>query len=171
MKRLLKITLTMLLALTGFAVKADDFVVVAKESKIFDGPSVKDYPTRNVAGEEILLKGGMVFKVESFDKGWYLIEYSPGLRAYLAATMVATDKLAIPSAGLFKVANVPGEVLNFTKDGDSFKASLKDKTFKGERAGNAIVFRDESGNIAFSLAVLNGVPYAWSYSNDATKFF
>lgn len=171
MRRLLKITLIMLMALPNFATKADDFVVVAKESKVFDGPSVNEYPTRNVAGEEIMLKEGMVFKVESFDKGWYLIEYSPGLRAYLAATMVATDKLSIPSTGVFKIANVAGEVLNFVKDGESFKASLKDKTYKGERAGEAVVFKDESGNIAFSLVTMNGLPYAWSYSNNATKFF
>ena len=53
---------TFFLSIVSIASMADTYVVVGKESKIFDQPNVRSYATTNTSGNDVVLSPGMVFK-------------------------------------------------------------------------------------------------------------
>lgn len=85
-----KIIFTLLMALMSSSViMADDYVVIFKESKVFDEPNASGYVTKNQNDEEVTVKSGMAFKIVDKKTGWDMIEYSPGLRAMLMQNVAA----------------------------------------------------------------------------------
>ena len=61
---------------------ADNYIAIGKEGKIFDEANSK-YVTLNQKNEEVKVQPGMVFKKSESLPGWIMIEYSPGLRAFV----------------------------------------------------------------------------------------
>lgn len=149
------------------------YVVVASESRVFDQPNVKSYPTTNTSGADVILVRGMVFKsIGTPQNGWDKIEYTPGLNAFVLQSQLASaSMLATPRAGVYNVANHSATKLTVTSEGSSWKASDGTSDYPGTLADNTVVFTDKFGNMAYSLVVMDGKPIVFSYNNDITKFF
>lgn len=155
---------------TSLLVRAEDFIVVGKDAKVFDEPNAKGYVTLNTKNEEVLLTPGMVFKALENAKGWYVIEYSPGLHGYLSEQACATTIIR-PKPGLYSVYNAPTIKLNTSDFGDEWSASVENKVFRGKVYGDVVIFFDDEGNTAYSLADFGSGPIVMSYDNSNTKFF
>ena len=146
-----------------------DYVAVAKEGKVFDDPSPK-YVTLNEKNVEVIVSPGMAFKTSEHLPGWYLIEYSPGLRGYLQEQTVSTS-VSQPMAGTYEIKNNPGHKITIQKQGDNWTASSEGKTYNGTNNEDIVVFMDNQGNIAFSLVDLGDGPVVMTYENSITEFF
>lgn len=151
------------------SVFAEDYVVISKDGKVFDDASPK-YVTLNEKNEEVMLIPGMVFKTTEHLPGWYLIEYSPGLRGYIQDQIVASN-IKSPEPGTYNLKNSPDKKINIEKSGKNWKASYNGKNYSGSQFENIIIFNNESGNPAFSLVNLENGVVVISYDNALTKFF
>ena len=149
---------------------ADDYVVVNKPAKVFDSPDATGYVTLNSKNEEVTIAPGMVFKSLESNNGWYIVEYSPGLRGYLSEQVTSTGN-KLPKAGNYKISNLQSRQLNATCENNVWKASVDGKTFPGKVFGNAVVFFSQNGQPAYSLVDLGNGPVAYTYDNSITKFF
>lgn len=155
--------------LSAGTVWAADYVAVAKDGKVFDDPSPK-YVTLNEKNQEVNVAPGMVFKTTEHTPGWYLIEYSPGLHAYLSET-VATNNFNPPTAGSYDIKNNPGHKLTVQNNNGNWSASADGKTYEGSLNGDILIFSDQNGYPAFSLVDLGQGPIAICYDNSVTHFF
>lgn len=158
-----------LLGLSLFAY-GDNFIIVGKEAKVFDEPNAKGYVTINKNNEDVTLLPGMVFKVVESKEGWYVIEYSPGLRGYLSEQAKATVT-QMPEAGTYTVENASYQKLIVYEDSDTWSATIGDREFLGELTDNAIVFFDDKGKPSYSLTNIGSGPIVMSYDNSITNFF
>ena len=96
------------LLLMPLAVFADGFIVVGKDSKVFDEPNAKGYVTLNQKDEEVSVLPGMVFKHHERANGWYVVEYflsRPKPQAVflprqvsIASATIQVRKLQLPTA-------------------------------------------------------------------------
>lgn len=155
--------------IVSVSVMADSYVVISKESKVFDDASPK-YVTLNEDNEEVSLTPGMVFKTTEHVPGWYLIEYSPGLRGYVQEQAVAST-VKNPQPGNYPVKNNPSQKISVQNKGDDWSAEVSGKNYKGLRFENILIFPDDRGNPAFSLVDLGSGPIVVTYDNALTKFF
>ena len=149
---------------------AEEYIIVGKDAKVFDEPNAKGYVTLNRKNEEVILTPGMIFKTLDNAKGWYIIEYSPGLRGYLSEQCKVTLAKA-PVPGTYVVANYPSHKLSVTNSGDTWTATVNDSKYKGKAFGKVVIFLDADGKMAYSLADLGDGPVAISYDNSVTNFF
>jgi hypothetical protein len=163
-----KITLGILL-LAPVAASAQTLIAISKPAKVFDEPNAKGYVTLNQKNEEVHLEPGMAFRTFDEVKGWYLIEYSPGLRGYVSK--FRTAEAVPPKAGTYKVANKPDEKITVTLNGDKWSATSGNKKFTGATADNIVYFLDENKKAAYSLVDLGEGPIVMSYDNTLTRFF
>ncbi len=170
-KRVFFLNLTLLAAgLCSQALFAEDtFIVVGKQAKVFDTPNAKGYVTLNQQNEEVVLQPSMAFKLHEEGKGWTMIEYSPGLRGYVANLMLATPAEVKP--GSYKVSNHAGKTLRAEKSDAGWNATVDGKSYAGKDFGNVVMFFDEKKNPAYSLVDCGEGPVAVSYANEITKFF
>ena len=147
---------------------ADDYIAVAKDGKIYDEANAK-YVTLNQENEDVNVIPGMVFKAYEHTPGWYKIEYSPGLHAFIPEQIIATSYLN-PSQGNYKVTNNPSEsvTINFA---DGWSCTTKGESFKGIEKDGIVVFVDDQNNIIYSLVDFGSGPIVISYNNGVTKFF
>lgn len=148
---------------------ADNFIAVSKDGKVYDEASAK-YVTLNQDNDEVNVIPGMVFKTTEHAPGWYLVEYSPGLRAYIPDQIVANSFVS-PKPGTYKISNNPSQTLSITQSGDNWNATLGAQSYTGSRFEDVVVFNDSDQKIAFSLVDLGNGPIVISYDNDVTKFF
>ncbi|MBD5355929.1 MAG: hypothetical protein HDR88_02850 [Bacteroides sp.] len=164
------ITISVLTFSASLSAFADNFVVVGKEAKVFDEPNTKSYVTLNTKNQEVVLYPGMVFKSLETSNGWYMIEYSPGLRGYLSeqAVGIATK---LPKSGTYPVKNSPTQKLNAYLEDDKWSATVGDKQYHGKAFGNIIIFFDDKQTPAYSLLNLEDNPIVMSYDNKTTNFF
>lgn len=151
---------------------AQSYIVIAKESRIFDQPNVRSYPTTNTSGTDVVLVRGMAFKsIGGIQNGWYKIEYTPGLNAFILQSQIADSaKLGMPASGIYSIANSMAK-LTVTLEGNEWKATDGTSSYSGSIYENVVVFTDKFGNTAYTLVVLEGNPMVFSYNNDITKFF
>lgn len=156
-------------ALAALSAFADDYIAVGREGKVFDDPSPK-YVTLNEKNEEVTVIPGMVFKTNEHKPGWYMIEYSPGLHAYLSETVVSNNTVA-PKAGTYDVRNNPGHKLAVENSAGNWTAAADGKSYAGSQNGNIVVFTDASGNSAYSLVDFGDGPIVICYDNSVTRFF
>lgn len=156
--------------MASLAAFAEEYVVIGKEAKVFDSPDATGYVTLNTKNEEVVLSPGMVFKIHNSENGWYVIEYSPGLRGYLSEQAKAS-KAAAPQAGNYSVSNTPSQQLNASGSADKWNANVGGKQFAGKSFGNAVVFFDDKGYPAYTLTDLGTGPIVMTYDNAVTKFF
>lgn len=166
-----KITLAFLLLflLLPFTGRAENYIAVAKEGKVYDEANAK-YVTLNQKNEEVNVIPGMVFKTTEHVPGWYLVEYSPGLHAFIPDQIVATN-FNSPQSGNFKIVNNPSQTLTVSGSGTDWEAQSGNSSFTGNRTEDIVVFKDMAGNQAFSLIDLGNGPIVVSYDNALTKFF
>lgn len=147
----------------------DTFIVVGKQAKVFDTPNAKGYVTLNQKNEEVVLLPGMAFKSHEDSKGWTLIEYSPGLRGYVANPMLVSPSEVIP--GSYKISNHTGKILHAEKNANGWTGTVDSKAYEGKAFGNVVIFFDDKKNPAYSLVDCGAGPIVVSYANEITKFF
>ena len=148
---------------------AQDFVAVAKNGNIYDEANAK-YITLNQNNDEISVIPGMVFKFSQHTPGWYKVEYSPGIHAFIPEQITASGFKPV-QAGSYDIQNFPGHKLNAQLSGNDWSASVDGKTYKGEKVEDIIIFTDSNNKIAYSLVDIGNGPIAISYDNSITKFF
>lgn len=166
-----KILLSFFFGLTSlFSLQAETFVAMATNAKVFDEPNAKGYITLNKNNEEVSPLAGMAFKVIEAKQGWFVVEYSPGLRGYISEQVTA-NKTVAPTPGTYTVKNQPKLKITASKEGDSWNATVAGKLYKGNDNNGIISFHDDNGNIAYTLINLDGNNVAMSYDNAVTKFF
>lgn len=158
------------LLLMPLAVFADGFIVVGKDSKVFDEPNAKGYVTLNQKDEEVSVLPGMVFKHHERANGWYVVEYFPGLRGYMSEQAKAAGCVS-PKAGEYSVSNNPSQKITITNSNGKWTAIAGDGSYSGICEDNVVVFYDSKKNIAYSLVDLGDGPVIMSYDNSVTKFF
>lgn len=148
---------------------AQSYIVVAKPGKIYDEPNTK-YVTLNTENQELSVVPGMVFKQTEKTPGWVMIEYSPGLRAYLQETLLASQ-LKTPVPGVYTVKNNPSQKFNVTQEGENWAGNVNEKNYKGKKFNNVVVFFDEQNNPAYTLADPGEGGIIIDYNDKVTKFF
>lgn len=168
MKNIRLILLSILLSITAFA-NADNYVAIGKEGKVFDEPNAK-YVTLNQKNEEVNVIPGMVFKTFEKTPGWNMIEYSPGLRAYISEQIVNNNVVA-PQPGTYTVKNNPSQKVTVENSGSQWTAKVGDKALNGTAKDNIVVFLDANNVSAFSLVDFGQGGIVISYDNNITKFF
>ena len=114
----------------------------------------------------------MCFEVKEEKGGWYVIEYTNGLRGnVMQNTVVSPDAVKMPTAGKYTVNNSPSQSSTLSKVGDDWSLTVGSKNLKGKTSSNVILFQNEDGSLAYSLTMLNGKPYLFCYDNSVTHFF
>ena len=161
-----------LLVMTSFMSEAKR-IVIGADTKVFETPIAKDeYCAVNDNDQPVILQKGMAFPVLEEKAGWYVIEYSPGLRGMLMTNVIADAKsVTAPGVGAYTVSNNPKEKVSVAKDAKGFVLNLADKNLNGDLEDNVIIFKNSDGTTAYTFTVLNGKPMVFTYSNAITKFF
>ncbi len=141
-----------------------EYVVVARETRVFDGPAAKD-ATAAMSGSDVVAKPGMVFVKESAQSGWNKVEYLTGMRAYISADMIASGSaVTLPAAGEYGIANGSSKV-TITAEGGKYTLRDAKATYSGKADNNAVIFRDVCGNVTYSAVVMNGKTYVYDYTS------
>ncbi len=161
--------MTLFAGFTAMSLYAESFIAVDKPAKIFDTPNAKGYVTLNTADEEVVLSPGMAMKALENSNGWYLVEYSPGIRGYLSEE--AVGKTVAPSPGSYKVTNNPKVTLKVSKEDNGWMADDGSYSYKGVTLGNIVVFLTPEKTPAYTLVDFGQGGKAVTYDNAITKFF
>lgn len=170
MKTLVRKSLIMAFALASSLVAlSDDYVTVAKSGNVYDDANAK-YITVNQNNEDVVVVPGMVFATTQHTPGWYKVEYSPGIHAFIPDQITATSFKSV-APGSYDIANYPGHKLNASLNGGNWTANIDGKSFNGIQVQDIIIFKDASNNIAYSLVDFGNGPVAITYDNSVTKFF
>lgn len=163
MKKLLLMMLAGTVCSVGMS--AEDALVVARESILFDQPSAKGYRTRTADNSDLVVSPGMVFRFTPSSSGWNKVEYISGIHAFLssdAATMSAEIPEVAPAE--YSVRNTAGKVSISHTDNGNYTLTSEKGSFAGKKYGNALLFIDVTGNVVYSAATLNGETYVYDYS-------
>lgn len=155
------------------AAYADNYVVIGKETKVFETPVAKDeFAAVNSADKPVLLQLGMAFKIEEEKGGWYVVEYTPGLRGMVMLNVVAdTSTLKTPAPGDYTVSNNPSEKVKVSSASGAWSLGSGSGNFSGTLCGNVVVFKDANGATKYTLVNLQGTPRLFNYDNSVTRFF
>ena len=148
---------------------AGDFIAIERNGNIYDQANAK-YITVNQNNEDIAVVPGMVFESSQHVPGWYKVEYSPGLHAYIPDQITAKNLKPV-AAGSYNIKNQPGRKISTEGNGESWKATVDGQTYKGEKIGEILIFFDNNGVKAFSIVDTGDGPVAITYDNSVTKFF
>lgn len=148
-------------------------IIISADTKVFETAVAKDeYCAVNSNDEPVILLKGMAFPVNENKSGWYVIEYSPGLRGMITTNVVAdASSISAPNFGVFTVNNSPKDKVTVTKQGDGYILKSADKEFKGDIEDNVVIFKNKEGAQIYSLTIQDGKPVVYDYSNSVTKFF
>ena len=157
----------------AITVCAENHIVIAKDTKVFEAPVAKDEcAALNKNDDPVILKTGMVFAVIERKGGWYVVEYSPGLRGMVMQNVIAMeDAIKVPSAGTFKVANNPDESVVINRDGDKWLLESSAKKYEGRENDRTVIFTTTDGVAAYSVSNLSGKQVVYSLDNSVTGFF
>ncbi len=171
MNKFLILTLTTLCAQTY--AYADNNIVIGKDTKVFETTIAKDeYAAVNQNDEPIMLRYGMAFAIKENKSGWYVVEYTQGVRGMVMQNVVADEKLvSIPKAGTYKVTNNPSETVVITNDGNTWSLKSGAKVYSGKSDDNSVLFITSDGKVMYSLSNLSGKAFVFNYDNSITKFF
>lgn len=169
MKKIFGIFSVLALGFSSVTVFADDYIAVAKNGNVYDEANAK-YITLNQNNDEVSVVPGMVFKTNEHKPGWYQVEYSPGLHAFIPEQIVATNFNPI-KGGSYKISNNPSQTLNISGNGDEWTATIGGQTYKGSKFEQIVIFEDNEGDVAFSLVDIGSGPIVITYDNAVTKFF
>lgn len=167
--KILSVAFTMALLGASSVSYAQDYIAIAKNGNVYDEANAK-YITLNQNNEDVNVIVGMVFSTTEHTPGWYKIEYSPGLHAFIPEQIVSSNFNTV-SPGTFSLVNNPGQKITVENNGGVWAANANGKTYKGVKSENILVFLDDSKKVAFSLVDLGNGPIAITYDNSVTKFF
>lgn len=168
--RFAKYFLSTILAVAAFGTAiAQDYVAVAKDGNVYDDANAK-YITANQNNDDVAVIPGMVFVTTQHTPGWYKIEYSPGLHAFIPDQIAASNFKPV-GEGSYVIKNNPSQKIDVKGSGDDWNASTNGKTFKGKKYEEILIFLDENNKVAYSLVDLGSGPIAITYDNTVTKFF
>ena len=148
---------------------AQNYVAIAKDGNVYDEANAK-YITLNQNNDEVSVIPGMVFASSEHTPGWYKIEYSPGLHAFIPDQIVANNFNEV-KPGTYSIKNNNGKQLTVEGSGDSWTAKADGNTFKGVKWEDILVFVDANNKVTYSLVDLGEGPVAITYDNNVTKFF
>lgn len=167
LKKLISLFSIGLMGIVGMS--AQDIVTVAKNGNVYDEANAK-YITVNQNNDDVSVIPGMVFNSSEHLPGWYKVEYSPGLHAFIPEGIVASSfNTVVP--GTYDIQNHPGLKLTAENSGDSWNATVNGNVYKGKDIQNVIVFYNDNNSIAYSLVDLGNGPVVIDYDNSVTKFF
>lgn len=169
-----RICITLLTVCLGTAVIfAEDMLIIGKDTKVFETTVAKDeYAAVNQNDEPVILRQGMTFGIKEKKAGWYVVEYTSGLRGMVMQNVVADDAtVKSPTAGTYKVTNNPTETVTITNNGSSWNLTSGNKSYSGLASGKSIAFTNANGNVAYTLVNISGKPMVYNYNNTVTKFF
>lgn len=166
MKKIIFSLALSLFATLGFAA---DYIAISKDGKVYDQANGK-YITENQEGNEVSVIPGMIFSTTEHVPGWYKVEYSPGLHAFIPEQIVASN-FNSPNPGNYQVKNNPSQSVSIKNEGNSWTANVNGKTYNGSVSEDFVIFTDASGNIAFTLVDLGQGGIVINYDNAVTKFF
>ena len=169
MKHLKKILTFFVFSCVTLGIHADNYIAVDKNGKVFDEANTK-YVTLNQNNAEVAVLPGMVFKSLEKSPGWTMIEYSPGLRAFIQENIISSS-LNSPTPGTYDVKNLPGQKLTAEQNGEEWKGTVSGKTYNGKKYGEIVIFVDDSNQPAYSLVDLGSGTIVMSYDNSVTNFF
>ena len=169
MKKISNFLLVAIMGLCAIPCYAQDFIAIAKDGNVYDEANTK-YITLNQDNQDVSVIPGMVFKTTDHPAGWYKIEYSPGLHAFIPEQIVAGNFIT-PKPGKYRVANLSAQTMEVQSTPDGWTCSVAGKSYKGSQFGDIIVFFDKENNIAFSLVDLGNGPIPITYDNVVTNFF
>lgn len=160
----------MLLASTATAAAFAEYVVVAKETKVYEQPSVKGYTVTNFSNADVILLPGMAFQRKEKTGGWSRIEYAPGMSCFVQDSYLATDSGTLcPAAGSYTTVN-SSQPVTITENEGQWSLTDGNLSLMGSMEGNILIFRDDAGSLLYSALRLNGTTYVFSYDNNVTKF-
>ena len=151
---------------------AEKIITIAKDTKVFETTVAKDqYAAQNSAGEDVILKEGMCFETKDEKGGWYVIEYTDGLRGNVMQNVVASGSIPAPKGGNYTVKNNPSKSVSIEKAGNEWTLKADNETFNGKEDSNAVIFFNADGKPIYSLSMINGKPNVFTYDNKVTKFY
>ena len=150
-------------------VLAQDLIAVAKDGNVYDEASAK-YITLNQDNEDVCVIPGMVFETSQHTPGWYKVEYSPGLHAFIPDQIIANNFNTIVP-GTYDIQNYAGHKITAQLSGDEWTATVDGNNLKGKKVEDIIIFLDSTNKIAYSIVDLGDGPIAITYDNSVTKFF
>lgn len=157
------------LIIGALSVFAQDYVVVAKSGNVYDDANTK-YITVNQDNDNVTVIPGMVFSSSQHLPGWFKVEYSPGLNAFIQE-QITTGNFNPVNSGTYNIANYPGHKLTVEGSGNDWKASVDGKNYQGIDFQNILIFKDINNNIAYSIVDFGNGPIAITYDNSVTNFF
>lgn len=164
-----KLFITFLLSFTIFGTYASDYIAIAKNGNVYDDSNAK-YITVNQNNDDVAVIPGMVFPTSQHIPGWYKIEYSPGLHAFIP-DQIAASVIKPVSSGSFDIVNQPGQKLNVENNGGNWSATFNGNTYQGQNIQDMLIFFDKNNKVAFSVVDIGNGPVAVTYDNSVTKFF
>lgn len=172
MKRLFLLVGTAALS-CALQLSAENYIVIGKDSKVFESPVAKDeFAAVNKDDVPVVLKAGMAFKASEQKTGWYVVEYSPGVRGMIMQNVIApASAVKAPAAGKYKVANNISEEVTVSGSGENWSLSSGGASFSGIKEGDIVVFPDAKGNIKYTFINYNGKPAIFNYDNTVTNYF
>lgn len=162
------LSVVLFLSVTSFS-KAEEYVVIAQKTNIFDTPIAKsEYFTKNQDDDDVILFPGMAFKLLERKNGWATIEYSDGLRALIMEVLLyPSKKLKVPEAGKYIVTNNPSETVTAIQNNDNWTLRTPQRLLNGKVNGNIIIFADGE----YILTNISGNNKIYNYNNKITKYF
>lgn len=152
---------------------AEDMLIIGKDTKVFETTVAKDeYAAVNQNDEPVILRQGMTFGIKEKKAGWYVVEYTSGLRGMVMQNVVADDAtVKNPTPGTYKVTNNPTETVTITNNGSTWNLTSGNKSFSGATSGKSVTFTNANGNVEYTLVNISGKPMVYNYNNSVTKFF
>lgn len=153
----------------SFTLFAQDYIAIAKNGNVYDEANTK-YITVNQNNDDVAVVTGMVFATNQHTPGWYKVEYSPGLHAFIPDQIAASSFKSV-KPGTYQIKNNPGQSLTAQQAGDEWTANVNGKSYKGKKVQEIVLFFDNGNQPAFSIVDLGSGPIAISYDNAVTKFF
>lgn len=169
MKKIKHILFLALTAISAVSVSAQNYITIGKNGNVYDEPNAK-YITVNQNNEDVTVVPGMVFATSQHTPGWYKVEYSPGLHAFIPEQIAAGSFVPV-KAGTYNISNNPGHKITVEGSGDNWNASVDGKSYKGKKFQEILIFMDANNNKAFSVVDIGTGPVAITYDNSVTKFF
>lgn len=158
------------LFLIGFVpMAAEDYIAIAKDGNVYDEANAK-YITVNQNNDDVAVMPGMVFATAQHTPGWYKVEYSPGIHAFIPEQITANSFKPV-APGTYDIKNNPGHKLTAQNSDGNWSAVVDGKTYNGKKMQEIIIFLNDNNNVAFSLVDIGNGPVAITYDNSVTKFF
>lgn len=142
----------------------EKWFVVGKTTKLYEQPSVKGEVAISMKGSEIVAEPGMVFRVVSDHGVWTKVEYMTGINAFISNdARSANERLSSVAPGEYDITNGGGKVTVSAADERRYTLTTDGHEYNGRKVGNFLIFKDKTGNIAYTLVDTGSDVIAYDY--------